>query len=66
MAGDYPDLPQKKKERIKRRGKKRRPKMGVNGRSVLTLAKIIESKAKGTAKKKTTRGKKKGGHRRKR
>lgn len=44
---DYPELPPKEGERIRRREKKRQPGMVVSGRSVLTLAQIIQEKAKG-------------------
>lgn len=44
---DYPELPSKERERIKRREKKRQPGMVVSGRSVLTLAQIIREKAEG-------------------
>jgi hypothetical protein len=45
MSTNYPGLPKKEKERAKRRDKKRRPKMRVSGRSVLTLAEIIKKRA---------------------
>ena len=47
MADDYPELPAKEKERIKRREKKKSPKMGISGRSILTLVQIIREKARG-------------------
>jgi len=44
---DYLELPPKERERTERREKKRRPKMAIAGRSLLTLAQIIQKKAQG-------------------
>lgn len=46
-ADEYSELSSKERERIERREKKRRPGMVVSGRSVKTLAQIIQEKAKG-------------------
>jgi len=44
---DYPELPLKEREQIKRREKKRRPKMEISGRGLFTIARIIQEKAEG-------------------
>lgn len=45
---EYPELPLKERERIKRREKKRRPGMVVSGRSIkTTLVRIIQERAEG-------------------
>jgi len=46
-SNDYPELPSKERERIRRREKKRQPEMTEDGRGVFTLARIIQEKAKG-------------------
>jgi len=66
MADKHPELPAKEKERIKRREKKRRPKMGISGRSILTLARIIREKARGERPLKSGRGKRRKKKRKKR
>lgn len=44
---DYPELSSRERERTKRREKKRQPGMVVSNRSILTLQRIIQEKAKG-------------------
>ncbi|NIT04359.1 hypothetical protein GTO10_05600 [Candidatus Saccharibacteria bacterium] len=60
MAGnEFQEYSPKEEERVKRREKKRKPSMGVSGRSVLELARLIKLRGEeGTKRKKSKRKKK--------